>query len=116
MPPELPQQVLAQELLKLDAMQAGVFQNACDGDTAAIDATLSIMKFRARLTGLYPDSKGGGVNVNVGGNPNAQPGAEETAVIEAAKREFGVRVVVSVPAQLLVDGGTFVWREGERHV
>jgi hypothetical protein len=38
------------------------------------------------------------------------------AVIEAAKREFGVRVVVSVPAQLLVDGGVFTWPEGERHV
>lgn len=34
-------------------------------------------------------------------------------IIEAARIEFGVRVVVRSPAQFLVDGGEFVWPEGD---
>jgi hypothetical protein len=30
-------------------------------------------------------------------------------VLEAARQEFGVRVVVVTPCRLLVDGGEFVW-------
>ena len=65
-PVETARSVLAQELLKLDAMQTGVYENAVHGDTMAVDAMLSIMRMRCRLHGLYPDSKGGGISVNIG--------------------------------------------------
>ena len=78
-PVESAKQVLAGELLKLDAMQTGVYESALHGDTASIDAMLSIIRLRCRLHGLFPDSKGGGINVNIGANPSA-PNAEDTGI------------------------------------
>jgi hypothetical protein len=72
--------VLAQELLKLDAMQTGVYEEAIHGDAAAIDAMLSIMRLRCRLHGLFPDSKGGGVHVNIGAAGAEVLSAEDTSI------------------------------------
>ena len=57
----------------------GVYESALHGDTASIDAMLSIIRLRCRLHGLFPDSKGGGINVNIGANPSA-PNAEDTGI------------------------------------
>jgi len=78
-PVESAKAVLAQELLKLDALQTGVYENALHGEPMAIDAMLSIIRLRCRLHGLFPDGKGGGVHVNIGANP-AGPNAEDTGI------------------------------------
>src|SRR5262249_37549315 len=70
-PIEDARQVLAQELLKLDAMATGVYENAIHGEPTAIDAMLSIMRLRGRYLGLFPDGKHPGVNINIGG-PTAE--------------------------------------------
>jgi hypothetical protein len=68
------------ELQRLDMMQAAVYRNAEDGDIHAQEAVLKIMHQRARYLGLYPDTgKGGGVHVNIGGDPSA-PNAEDTGI------------------------------------
>jgi len=58
--------VLRMELARLDALEAAVFSEAGNGDIPSIDACLRIQNQRCRLMGLFPDSKGGGVHVNVG--------------------------------------------------
>jgi len=80
-PVETARSVLAQELLKLDAMQTGVYENAVHGDTMAVDAMLSIMRMRCRLHGLFPDSKNGGqqVHLNIGGPVGES--AEDTGIV-----------------------------------
>lgn len=71
-PTETAQQVLAQELLKLDAMQSAVYEDAISGgDKAAIDTLLKIQHQRCRLLGLYPDGKPSGVHVSIGAGDNA---------------------------------------------
>jgi hypothetical protein len=55
-PAELPKQVLAQELLRLDEYQASLHQRAVKGEVAAIEACLKIQNQRAKLCGLYPQS------------------------------------------------------------
>jgi hypothetical protein len=74
-PVETAQEVLKAELLKLDAMATGVYENAIHGEPAAIDAMLSIMRLRGRYLGLFPDGKGGGVNINI-----ATGTAEDTGI------------------------------------
>src|SRR5262249_27074384 len=49
----------------LDQMQAAVSDAATKGDTNAIETQLKIMRMRGRYLGLFADSKGGGVHVNV---------------------------------------------------
>jgi hypothetical protein len=71
-PREKAEQVLALELTRLDAMEGSIFLDAANGDIPAIDACLRIQHQRARLCGLYPDSKGGGVHVNIGTSGNAE--------------------------------------------
>jgi hypothetical protein len=78
-PVETAQEVLKAELLKLDAMATGVYENAVHGDTMAIDAMLSIMRMRGRYLGLFPDGKGGGVHVNIGGSAEVL-NAEDTGI------------------------------------
>ena len=72
LPVEKREAVLQMELQRLDMMQAAVYRNAEDGDIHAQEAVLKIMHQRARYLGLYPDSKGGGVHVNIGTGPNAE--------------------------------------------
>jgi hypothetical protein len=76
-PVEDARQVLTQELLKLDAMQAAVYQDAVSGgDKAAIDAMLKIMAMRCRLLNLYPDGKQGGVHLTIGADTAADTGIQ----------------------------------------
>jgi hypothetical protein len=79
-PAETAQQVLQQELAALSQMQAAIYQNATDGETASIEATLRIMAHRAKLLslGAYGNDKGGGLHVNIGG-PGLES-AEDTGV------------------------------------
>jgi len=80
LPVEKREAVLQMELQRLDMMQAAVYRNAEDGDIHAQEAVLKIMHQRARYLGLYPDTgKGGGVHVNIGGDPSA-PNAEDTGI------------------------------------
>src|SRR5262249_4411924 len=68
-PAEDAKQVLAQELQRLDEMQAAVAPAATKGDTPAIETTLKIMRLRGRYLNLFADGKGGGVQVNVATGP-----------------------------------------------
>lgn len=72
-------QLLQQELQRLDAMQASIFRSAYEGDLPAIRAVLDIMNHRAKLTGLYPDGKGGEINLNIGG-PSTRRDARECGI------------------------------------
>jgi hypothetical protein len=58
--------VLAQEIARLDQLSNAFAHNAFEGDTAAAEMMLRISHQRARLLGLYPNDKGGGVHVNIG--------------------------------------------------
>jgi hypothetical protein len=49
---EQAQELRALEALRLDQMQAALWQQATDGDVRAIDRILRIMERRARLLGL----------------------------------------------------------------
>ena len=68
-PAEDAKQVLAQELQKLDTMEAAVAPAAAKGDTTAIETNLKIMRMRGRYLNLFADGKGGGVQVNVATGP-----------------------------------------------
>jgi hypothetical protein len=72
LPVEKREAVLQMELQRLDMMQAAVYRDADTGDIPAQEAVLKIMHQRARYLGLYPDSKGGGVHVNIGTSGNAE--------------------------------------------
>jgi hypothetical protein len=65
-PIEKREQVLQQELARLDQLSSAFAHNAFEGDTAAAEMMLRISHQRARLLGLYPNDKGGGVHVNIG--------------------------------------------------
>jgi hypothetical protein len=71
-PREKAEAVLQLELTRLDAMEGAIFREAANGDIPSIDACLRIQHQRARLCGLYPDSKGGGVHVNIATGGNAE--------------------------------------------
>jgi hypothetical protein len=76
-PVEDARQVLAQELLKLDAMQAAVYQDAVSGgDKAAIDAMLKIITMRARLLGLFPGDGKPSLHLSIGGGDPAGNAAD----------------------------------------
>jgi hypothetical protein len=78
-PTETAQQVLKIELARLDALEAGLFSNASEGDIPAVDACLRIQNQRCRLMGLFPDQKNG-LHINIGANPSA-PSAEDTGIV-----------------------------------
>ncbi|MGB8631018.1 MAG: helix-turn-helix domain-containing protein [Xanthobacteraceae bacterium] len=73
-PRDTREQLLQQELQRLDLMQHAIFASAHDGDLRAIRAVLDIMNHRAKLTGLYPDGKGGEINLNI--NPSHRDARE----------------------------------------
>jgi hypothetical protein len=77
-PREKAEEVLRIELTRLDALEAGLFSSAANGDIAAVDACLRIQHQRCRLMGLFPDQKHGGVNVNIGTGSSLS--AEDTGI------------------------------------
>jgi hypothetical protein len=66
-PAEDAKEVLRQELARLDAMQAGIYEKAISGeDNEAIHAMTRIIAMRCRLLGLFPNEKGH-LRVSIGG-------------------------------------------------
>jgi hypothetical protein len=60
---EAVEQVRRLEELRLDELQAGLYEKALNGDLGAVDSVLSVMARRARLLGLdQPVRSGSGAN------------------------------------------------------
>ncbi len=91
--------VLKMELERLNRYQAAIDINAVGGDLPSIESALRIQDRRAKYLGLYPDGKGGGVHLSIGGE--AKLNGKGNGHLNA--EEVGINVTFITPKQIAAD-------------
>jgi len=87
-PRENAEEVLKMTLEELDEMQLAIKPKAKSGELQYQTATLSLMRERNKLMGLYPDTKGSGAGtVTINQDGNGKTTAIEVTFVEPVARD-----------------------------